>query len=326
MIRSSRETAVRYHEQRMEEQSPQPVAVPQPPRVSVLIVLRPGTPGIETLLQELTAAPERDSLEIAVLDNGSGLVTGALEDEFPSVTFRRLPRNFGYAKAVNILAKNALGEYLFFLDPSLEVKSDTLTCLLQTLADRADAGGASPLIVDDHGHAVPSAYRLPDAAGLASAWKAGGVLPVETPSGSEPSAVEGFSIAAILVRKELVRGMNYFDERYGEFGPLLELCFQMRQAGKKLLVTPACTVVRRAAMGNELDSPAARAQMAADFALGASRFLARRAGFAAGLGFRLKAALGSFGKAVTFQSPGYHARQAWLIASGQKIDGTQSSL
>ena len=48
--------------------------------------------------------------------------------------------------------------------------------------------------------------------------------------------------APLMVRKLFLRGMNYFDERYGEYWSDLELCWQLRNAGKSILVLPQVRV------------------------------------------------------------------------------------
>lgn len=304
----------------MEETSPLAAQepLPGPPRVSILIVVRPGDPPLGPLLEALTAAPDHACHAIAVIDNGARLVTAELEDGYPEVTFRRLPRNFGYTKAVNILAKNATGEYLFFLDPSLAVAPDTVNCLLQSIEAQGGGGAVSPVIVEQSGQNVqiPS-FTVPTADTLTEAWQAGGTF------GHAHDVRQYLMTPAVMVRKEFVRGMNFFDERYGEFGPLLDLTYQLQVAGKPLAFAGGCEVTRRTVPAGPDGSPAA-AQRAADFALGSARYITKREGWKAGLGFSIKAALRSFGQALTFKQAGYHLRQGWWILTGQKIDGTQS--
>ena len=49
--------------------------------------------------------------------------------------------------------------------------------------------------------------------------------------------------APILTRKLFLRGMNYFDERYGDYWSDLELCWQLRNAGKRILCLPQVHVL-----------------------------------------------------------------------------------
>ena len=74
---------------------------------------------------------DRANLEILVVDKGSQDESPGLDAEFPNTTFLRLPRNFGNTKALNIATRTAVGEYIFFLSPEIEVAPDTAAALLQ---------------------------------------------------------------------------------------------------------------------------------------------------------------------------------------------------
>ena len=51
---------------------------------------------------------------------------------------------------------------------------------------------------------------------------------------------------AVMVRKQFVKGMNYFDERYGEFWADADLAMQIRRGLKKIRMYPAIKAVRHA--------------------------------------------------------------------------------
>ena len=44
--------------------------------------------------------------------------------------------------------------------------------------------------------------------------------------------------AAILVRKQFVKGMNYFDERFGEYWADADLAIKIRKAGRRVEMDP----------------------------------------------------------------------------------------
>jgi hypothetical protein len=119
-----------------------------------------------------------------------------------------------------------------------------------------------------------------------------------------------------MARRFFVRGLNYFDQRFGEFGADLDLAFQIRRGGKTTMRVPAARVTRHSAP----PLPAsASAILRADRANGAAVFLSKSThyGWLRGIGFRVGAALGEL---VRFQFGSFLA-----IAGGGKIDGSQSS-
>jgi hypothetical protein len=120
-----------------------------------------------------------------------------------------------------------------------------------------------------------------------------------------------------MVRRRFLTGMRYLDERYGQYWWDLELCWQLKSAGRKILVLTdvAVTYLHPEAQPQDaIDS--------ADRALGAATYVGKHSGFAAGMRLRTGAALYSLGQALSFHDPGFNFRRFTAIVSGQKIDGT----
>jgi hypothetical protein len=119
-----------------------------------------------------------------------------------------------------------------------------------------------------------------------------------------------------MVRRLFLKGMNYFDERFGEHWADLELCWQLRSAGKSILVLPAV----RVAVGPSPEPPHDPVY-SADAAIGAAAYLGKHYGAVAGLKFRLAAILNALGRTVSFRDPGFNFKVLTALVSGQKIDG-----
>ena len=102
--------------------------------------------------------------------------------------------------------------------------------------------GACPLLVDGDGKPVMRTRPFPDSQALA-AVRAGGELgwiPIPDESlALERSAVVYPGREALLIRKQFVAGMNYFDERFGEYWADADLAIKVRKAGRKLETYPA---------------------------------------------------------------------------------------
>jgi GT2 family glycosyltransferase len=280
------------------------------PRVTALIVSRNSVAALRRSLRALETVTARETLEIVVVDNGSQDESQTLDAEFPGIHMMRLPKNFGATKALNIGIRTARGEYVLLLPPDAEVKPDTIEILVARLESDPDAGAVCAY--------VEQSYPLPSKESLAEFWKSGkfpGAKPVD-PS-ADVVAADYVIDAPMLVRRSLLIGMNYFDAKFGEFGPDAELCYRIRSGGKKILVIPSSQVVREVKIERE-DGPL----YSADRALGAAVYLGKRQGFGAALGFRLSAIFYTLGRILTFQDPGYDFRRLTALISGQKIDGT----
>ena len=296
---------------RMQEMPAAPLhELPRGPRVTALIVAHNSAGPLRTCIDALESSSLGSTLEIIVVDNGSTDGTPELSVEYPTVTFLRLPKNFGLTKGINIGTRTAKSEMILLVSPNVEVAPDTVALLADRLESDSSAGAVCPY--------VPRVYPFPDPEMLKTAWRTG-----QLPGGSavNPSSaaleVDYPAGAPILVWRRSLKSMNYVDERYGQYWADLELCHRIRTSGRKIVVIPEARV-------NYLDSSAADdAVYSADCASGAAAYLGKRYGFSASLKFRLGALLTTLAHAATFRRPGYNLKRLTALASGRKIDGTQ---
>ena len=279
------------------------------PKVTALIFSYDSAPALRRCLAAIEGSKERETIEILVVDCGSHDESPQLDTEFSNVTILRLPRYFGRTKALNIGTRTAQGEYLFFLTPQVEVLPDTIPALLAQVQSDAEAVAAAPLLVDTEAHQAVEFYRLPTPATGVE------LVPMAIDRTAESAAVEYATFQALLVQKYFFTGINYLDERYGEFFSDAELCYQIRRAARKTLALPRVTALYTAASPY---SESAATILAADRIHGAAVYFSKHFGFVSGLLFRLKAIL----KAVfTFKLSLFLA-----LASGAKIDGSQTDI
>ena len=286
------------------------VEEPLGPRVSAILV---GLNQIDALRRAIAALersifndPDRERLEILVVDLGSQDGSPQLDTEFTQIVTLRLPHNFGATKAMNIAARTAKADLLFYLSPDVEVSPDTVRKLADKLEEDPDASAVCPLLVDEDGKPASRIYELP----TADSFK--GEMPVVAIDLDVESVdVEYPGREALLVRKQFVKGMNYFDERYGEFGADADLAMKIRRGLKKIRLYPSIQAVKHA----DTSPPATKGLLAADRAGGAASFIGKYYGFMAGLGFRIVAILRALGH--------FDFKQLIALVSGQKIDGSQ---
>src|SRR5579884_1989867 len=108
-------------------------AVQAPPRISAIVLSYNTAASLRRCLAALDRSVPRETLEILVADNGSQDESPTLDTEFPNTTFLRMPRNFGASKALNIAMRTAIGDYMFFVAPEIEVQPDTVAALAAVL-------------------------------------------------------------------------------------------------------------------------------------------------------------------------------------------------
>ncbi len=219
-----------------------------------------------------------DEHQVLVVDNGSSDDTPALEAEFPSSRFVRLPKNFGYTKALNIGVRAAEGTYILWLHDDAVISGAAVTKLADLLEERGDVGAVCPLLTDEGGRRAPQVRPLPTPSNTDPA--------LQPASGEGEIVAECVSGAAILFRAYFLRALRQVDERYGNYGPEIEMSQQVKKSGKKLVILSNVTALHFAK-----PSPMKKGALDGDRAVGTAAFLSRNYGFLSGILYRLKMGL-----------------------------------
>ena len=270
---------------------------PKPPKVSALVVSYNRKDLLRCALEALERSEARDTIEVVVVDNGSTDGSQQLESEFPRARFIRIPRNFGLTKALNLGVRGSEGEYVFFLHEDTEVFPDTVRLLAGLLDSQPDAGAVCPLLVDAADQPAPQLGHFPPDDTWRPADPGPDPMPVGYPRG-----------AALMMRRFFFTAIRQIDERYGQFGSDADLCYQIRRAGKRILLVPRA----RARHEGRSDESALRK---ADRQQGAAAWIGKYGGFASGLRAQIAAIFGALGSLQL-------GVLKYLLAN-QKVDGSQ---
>jgi len=287
---------------------------PKPPGTTVLVVSYNRVDLLRKAVEALERSKDREKIEILVVDNGSTDGSAQLETDFPTTRFIRMPRNFGLTKALNVALRSATGEFILLLHEDTEVSPETVSLLTGILENQGDVGAACPLLVTPDGQPGPQISSLPAPGRTSLEWRPADPAPGE-------QTVEYARGAAIIVRSLSLRAMGKIDERYGTYGSDAEICFQVRRAGKRVLLTPSTRVIHHGRA--DLDARS-RATIDADRILGMAVYLRKRFGIVRGLLYHISVILGALGGLLTLRDFSYRFSLFGALLSGQKIDGTQA--
>lgn len=275
---------------------------PQLPGVTALIVARNQAGSLPLCLKALEQAAGRERMEILVVDDGSGDGSADAASEFDHVIVLRLPKRLGYTRAVNIGLGTAKGEMVLLLPADFIVRPDTVSRLVDRLKAGTDTGAVCP--------ALQKAWSFPSPQQLAGAWQT-----VELPNPIRPgpgeTAIDYPGIAPVLIRRELLRAMNWLDKRFGSAWSDLEMCSRIRDGNKSIIVLGDAPVDR----APELSKPLSDLELS-DSAHGIATWTAIHHGTAAGIRLRISLAFQALGRG----KPGLFLS---ILTSGS-IDGNQA--
>jgi hypothetical protein len=201
-------------------------------------------------------------LELLVVDNGSG--DGSVEylrrEGIPHVA---LPRNAGFAPAVNLGAARATAPAILVLNADTVLEPGCVAALVEALNGDPALGGAQPRILQLGEGAGPGSGATVYSAGQAltrdgRAIEEGAGEP-QRPRHLAPREAFGVCGAACLLRRELFADLGGYDERYFAFYEDVDLNVRARIAGWRFAYVPEAVVwhVGNAAWSAGFSRPAA---------------------------------------------------------------------
>jgi len=180
--------------------------------------------------------------EVIVVDNASpkGDVD-RIKDEFPGITLIKSSENLGFARANNLAAAKASGEFVLFLNPDTKLIQPALEVMVAALRSRPGAGVLGcKLLNDDLSVQTTCIQAFPtilnqalDADALRRRWPASplwGTAPLALGM-LEPVPVEVVSGACMLIRRDVFVQVGMFSEDYFMYAEDVELCRTTHRAG-----------------------------------------------------------------------------------------------
>jgi GT2 family glycosyltransferase len=178
-------------------------------------------------------------VELLVVDNDPrGAVVSALERSAlcPKPRVLHSGLNIGYTGAANLAAREARGEWLFFLNPDAVAANDCLERLLGAVDD-ADVAivGAQVLLPDGRVNAGENPINI---AGIS--WSGRFGEPREHAPARDTAAVSG---AAMLVRRQAFLDIGGLCPHFFMYVDDTDLAWRMRLSGRRVRYCPEAVVV-----------------------------------------------------------------------------------
>ena len=213
--------------------------------LSIAVVI-PSWNSLALLRRCLASLDGQDTpFELLVVDNGSGDGSVAFleENRFPHL---KLPRNLGFAVAVNLGVSRVRADAVLVLNADTELEPDCLAHLGEALAADPGLGGVQPRILQlEAGAADPQSARLYSAGQALTADGRAlevGAGAAQSPALNRPREIFGVCGAACLLRRELFTELGGYDERYFAFYEDVDLNVRAQIAGWRFGYVPAAVV------------------------------------------------------------------------------------
>lgn len=226
----------------------------QSPEVSVIVVSFNTRDMTLDCLRSISAQT-RVPHEVILIDNASKDATAAaVAAEFPDVRLMAEAENHGFARANNIAAKVARGDYILLLNPDTVVLDGAIDKLLAFAKARpaAEIWGGRTLYGD--GSLNPTCCWgkmtlwsvICSATGLSSALRGSALFNPEGYGDWQRDAEREVDIvcgAFLLIRREFWNRLGGFDLSYVMYGEEADLCLRARALGAHPRMTPEATII-----------------------------------------------------------------------------------
>jgi N-acetylglucosaminyl-diphospho-decaprenol L-rhamnosyltransferase len=193
------------------------------------------------------------TVDVLVIDNAShdGSARAAAAGT-PRIRLIENPTNRGLSAAWNQGARAVDAPWILFLNPDAEIARGDLAALVQVGERRPDVAVVGPVIRNPDGTIYESGRPFPGVVQAVGHAFVGPFVPGNrftrayrqtTWDRSTEREVDWVSFSAMLVRRSAFDEVGGFDEGFWLYGEELDLCTRLRDAGWKVLASPALEVV-----------------------------------------------------------------------------------
>lgn len=227
------------------------------PLVSIVLVTYKEDAELLACLQSIfrTQRESDDSrFEVIVADNNiERRLEPVIAKRFPEVKYVSAGDNIGFGPANNVGARQATGEFIFFLNPDTELEPGAVRALSEFLQSQPAAAVVAPTLYDMEGNFYPDQgsaeltpwtalaahsvlHRVwPENPGARAYW-------VKDRDTSLPQKLAVVPGTAFMIRRSVFEEIGGFDERFFIYFEESDLCRRVRAAGYEVWLTPESRV------------------------------------------------------------------------------------
>ncbi len=204
-------------------------------------------------IEEQTAASVTKTLY--VIDNGAAEFAGDREGffaflaQYPDVKYVPASHNLGYGAANNLVMPELDSDFHAILNPDIVLCDDAFSKIIKFMCEIPDCGMVIPRLTDETGN-IQQAYRreltvcdllirylFPDGFKKRQAWHT-----MQDMDRTKPFEVPFGQGSFLVIRTELFRRLQGFDERFFLYMEDADLCRRVNEASRLLYFPDACVI------------------------------------------------------------------------------------
>lgn len=223
--------------------------------ISIIIVTYNSQETIEACLGSIATSAPGLTTELIIVDNGStdGTLDIVRQVDSSAVVVRN-EQNLGFATACNQGAAKASGEWLFFLNPDVELDNGSIATLLATMRRMPPVGLATLRLRFPDGTFQANCRNFPTVTNLL--FSRGSVMgrllwsrvdPHATvytlPDHPDVTAVPAVSATAAAINRDLFHALQGFDTRYFMYMEDTDLSYRLHLYKHRNLFVPQAGAV-----------------------------------------------------------------------------------
>lgn len=185
--------------------------------------------------------------DVYIVDNKS--VDGSIQkaqEHFPQFNFVQNKENLGFGKAHNIILKKAKTPYVLTLNPDSEVLPNTLKHMVDFM-DRNPSVGVSTCKIEKADGSLDIAshrgFPTPWASFLYFFLKNDRLYHLTDRPMDKIHEIDSGVGAFLLIRKNVLEKIGYFDEDYFLYAEDIDLCFRIKDAGFRVMYVPDVKII-----------------------------------------------------------------------------------
>ena len=236
--------------------------------LSIVIVNYNTSQILKSCKEALEAACRDLDYEIFIVDNASpeGFPVDLGKSDGRLLVIMN-ERNVGFARANNQVLRSCKGDFILLLNPDVEVSSEAVSEMLSFLRRESQAGAVgcktywdrtekfqfSTLKIPDILTALFENTLLgrlfPDNSYFRALWE----VDYDAWKSEEPVLVKGLPAAILIIKKEVVEQIGYFDEKFFLYYEDKDLCKRIQDAGYKIYYLPNVAAVHHYAQSTRCE-------------------------------------------------------------------------